>query len=178
MPENVLSIDRTKPIGPLSSNGATYTVVSEDPASLTLTSVDLSRVNAATDILDIDVDDFARANELTMAAIKDIKSSGGILLDAGVALTLLANPNSIPVGWMSIAGDESSASGIEFVGTIFKKEGTEELYYLRMLSSRGVWDFYFSSVDSETELAHLAESGKGSHIRLHRVAAVLIPENR
>lgn len=169
--DQFITIDRTIPFDPKSIS-FDFVVDHEDPQSLTLTSIDLSVV-VIKYILDIEIGSTTNVNEVLTTNITRIKAEGGIFLDAKVLETLLKNPKSIPVGWISIADSDSmNTSDIQFLGTTLKASDSSKLYYLGISFDRGVWSIsHTQTIYSDEDLTSFAEH---PGLRIRVAAAVLI----
>ncbi len=145
-----------------------------NPKSNLVTEVDPSKIKLVS-VLGRDVVDPALVSTTIEKRLNEIDASGATLLDAKVLEALLANQQTIPSEWASIAdqswyGDESGS--ICFYGSVFHQISRGEETVLQLCFERGHWfRIYAPARFSKAELERFTQSGKFSYSRI--LAAVI-----
>lgn len=166
-----LTIDRTKPFS-FKNIGAdtledTYKVQHEDPKSLSLSTIDLSRVRIEP-ILKTDEEHPVTANQIMKDEIARLHKQGFIFLDAKILETLLANPKSISADWIRMTdSDMANTAAIEFRGTIFSRLKNPDAHVvLSLFYSRGVWSYGHDPAEYSIEdITSFANNRSGGLLR-------------
>ncbi len=129
-----ITIDRSKPLNPAKFIGKGWTIEEQDERSLSLTTIDLSKVRFETCLKDgeVNIDGEEKLKRLKEAA-------DYIRLDAKVMQTLLSNKKLIPESWKQKNGEPLY---IFFDGTIFKdSDGVRYIVGMAFLNKKWDWDF-------------------------------------
>jgi len=133
----ILVIDRSQPFDPVKFSGRYWGIVEEDERSLALTEVDLAKVCLVHMLRDGET--FVRGDE----ALRRLRETGYIRLDAKVLQTLLENQELIPESWKERV--DGHVRSIYFGGTeLHDRSYHESTEFLREWLAMADWHYILS----------------------------------
>ena len=130
MNENIISIDRSKPLDPAEFIGKGWTIVEQNERSLTLIKIDLARVR---------FEDCFRKGETMIGGeerFRRLKQAGHICLDAKIFQSLWEKKQFIPESWKEKINGH--VRFIFFDGTIFRHPDGDR-YVISLRWHNGEW---------------------------------------